>query len=262
MVLGAGVARAEAREVVCTVSPAQLPAPVTVAEGDQVQLVLIVDLLGTTTRVKVGPAQTATPGTEVLSATVTDVVGLAGEVCRAAVRVQAVLTSALPVPPLPSLPTLEPPPSESVQLLLPGVDVSVQTGGGTRSGPGTGDPRSGQPPAGGDPTSGQPATHGPSAPSGSAPGYRFGSGWMFSLGPYGLSSRFGPAAAPAFEFGQGVPGYAPQFGILDAENDAAGRVQVLQVGGRAAVALPVLLAVLMLATVSAALVRSWVLRRA
>lgn len=61
----------------------------------------------------------------------------------------------------------------------------------------------------------------------------------------------------------GVPGYSPQFGLLggysDVEPAAAGDLRALPTGG-GAVALPVLLAVLALAGLAGALVRTWVLR--
>ena len=249
-------ANAEQREVVCTVG-GSLTAPVAVNEGDQVQLVLVEPVLGT--RVNVGAAQTATPGTQVLSATVTGVIGLVGQLCRAAVQVQAVVTSAVPLPPV-SLPTVPLLPSQSVPLPVPGVDVSVVTGGS--SGAGGGEPVAGQP------GSGQPPPAAPDGPSGYLPGYRFDQGripfYDFSAVPYGVGARFGAGAAPAFRFGQRLPGYAPQFGILgdDAASNVAGKVRALPLGRSASVALPVLLAVLMLSTVSGALVRTWALRRA
>ena len=274
MMLGAGTANAAApREVVCTIAPLALPAPVTVAEGEQVQLVLVLPVLGT---VKVGAAQTAAPGTEALSAMIAPslatLLGVVnGTLCRAAVQVQTTVSSAVPLPPLPvpSLPPLLP--SQSVQVPLPGADVSVQTGG-TGTAPGTDQPGT-TPPPGSTPgtTPGQPGTPPSGAPISTAPTYRFDAPriplYDFTSVPYGVSTRFGAAAAPAFRFGQQVPGYAPQFGILGAENAAtdvttAGRVRALPVGGPAAIGLPVLLAVLMLSTVSGALVRTWTLRRA
>jgi hypothetical protein len=261
MLLGAGSASAEPREVVCTIGA--LPNAVSVQEGDQVQLVVV--LLGT--RVAVGPAQTVSADTDVLSATVSgalaSLLGLVGELCKAAVDVQATVTSAVPVPvpELPSVPML-PLPTQSVELPLPGAEVSVNLGGGSSAPPpGTQDPS--QPGA-----TPPPPLVTPGAPNGS-PGYRFDPGALprydFSRTPYGVGNRFGSLAAPAFRFGQQVPGYAPQFGILGAENGdvaAAGKVQALPVRGSAPVALPVLLSVLMLSVVSGALVRTWVLRRA
>lgn len=74
------------------------------------------------------------------------------------------------------------------------------------------------------------------------------------------------APSPAIRYGGAVPGYSPQFGILgtDADSDgvqAAGHAEVLDPvrGGR--IAFPVLFAVLALSGVTAALVRTWVLRR-
>lgn len=265
MMLGAGTANAAPRQVVCTIGTA-LPAPVTVTEGERVQLVLDVPVLGI--RVNVGPAQTATtPGEQVLSATVTGVVGLVGQLCKAVVQVQTAVTSAVPLPPLPQLPSAPPLlPTQSVQVPLPGAEVSVQTGG-TGSAPGTGNPAPNQPgappPATG---SDAPSNDTAGAPSGLAPTYRFDAGriplYDFSSAPYGVSTRFGAAAAPAFRFGQRVPGYAPQFGILGGEDvTTAGQVQTLPLHGPTAVGLPVLLAVLMLSTVSGALVRTWTLSR-
>jgi len=264
MMLGAGTANAAPREVVCTISPTPIPAPVAVTEGDQVQLVLDLRSLGLG-MVAVGPTRTAnTPGEQVMQEMFGGILGLvAGGLCRAAVLVQSTVTSAVPLPPLPSVPTVPPlVPSESVQVPLPGVELSVETGG-TGSPPGTDDP--GTSPPGSSP----PGTHPPGAPGGSAPNYRYDPSRLqlydFASVPYGVSTRFGAAAAPAFRFGQQVPGYAPQFGILgaeDAKDVAAGKVRALPLGGHTAVGLPVLLAVLMLSTVSGALVRTWALRRA
>ena len=247
--LGAGTAGAQPRQVVCTVGPA-LPAPVEVHEGDEVQLVLVLPLLNAT--VTVGPAQTVTRDTTVLSATITDVLGLAGQLCQAAVQVQALATSVVPVPALPPLPTVPLLP-QTVQLPVPGTDVSVETGTGTGSG--------GSPPAGPDAGPGR----GAGAPG--SPGFRLNLGrfllYDLSAVPYGLNARFGAGAAPAFRFGQRVPGYAPELGILDSgSSDVAGRVQALPLGGQPPVAPPVLLAALMLAAVAGALVRTWTLRRA
>ncbi len=64
-----------------------------------------------------------------------------------------------------------------------------------------------------------------------------------------------------------MPGYTPQFGILGTDNpgdgvQAAGRAEALTPPEGQKIALPVLLAVLALSVVTAALVRTWVLRRA
>jgi hypothetical protein len=75
------------------------------------------------------------------------------------------------------------------------------------------------------------------------------------------------APSPGVRYGGGVPGYSPEFGIVgdSAPDDGvsvAGRAEALSspVGRR--VEFPVLLAVLALSCVTAALVRTWVLRRA
>jgi len=246
MMLGAGTAGAASSEVVCRID-GSLPAPVTLTEGDQAQLVLVVPALGT--RVTVGPAQSPPPGSHVLSAAVQGVLGVAdGTVCRAVVQVQATVASAVPLAPLP--PVASPPlpplvPSQSARVSLPGAEVSVETG---------------SPPGGPAP----PPASRPAAPaaSGSAAGSRFDIGRLygFSSVSYGMRARFG-AAAPALRFGQNVPGYAPEVGILDDAANDPGTVRALPPRGAPA-RLPVLLAVLALATVSGVLVRTWMLGRA
>ncbi|MDQ3404043.1 MAG: hypothetical protein M3548_11690 [Actinomycetota bacterium] len=86
----------------------------------------------------------------------------------------------------------------------------------------------------------------------------------YSSLPFAKPGLFSPS--PATRYGGAVPGYAPQFGILGGEGDANG----VQAAGRAdtlgpvegdRIALPVLLAVLALSGATAALVRTWVLRR-
>ncbi|GGS19439.1 hypothetical protein [Actinokineospora fastidiosa] len=69
------------------------------------------------------------------------------------------------------------------------------------------------------------------------------------------------APSPDDRYGS-VPGYSPEFGLLGREGvvDTAGEARALPVGG-GQVALPVLLAVLLLSVVTGALVRTWVLRR-
>lgn len=241
LLLGAGTAYAEAHEVQCSIG-ATLPAPVTLTQGERVQLVFVVPLLGT--RVAVGAAQTAEPGNQVLSATVTELVGFVGEICRTAVVVEA----AVPVP-VPALTVPLPPlPPQSGQLSLPGVEVSVETGGDQ----GTGQP-GGTPPGGGAPSGG--------APGSGAPGFRFLPGRvalhdLFPM-PGGLAGRFGAGLVPAFRFGQRVPGYAPELGVLDHGSSDAGRVRAVAVDGRPAIALPVLVAVLLAAVVTGVWVRRW-----
>ncbi|MGX7823801.1 hypothetical protein ACTG9Q_01790 [Actinokineospora sp. 24-640] len=86
---------------------------------------------------------------------------------------------------------------------------------------------------------------------------------------YGSIPAFAPGAfspSPAIRYGGAVPGYTPEFGILGSEADsdgvqAAGYAEAIGPAGGNRVALPVLLAVLILSGVTAALVRTWVLRR-
>jgi hypothetical protein len=75
------------------------------------------------------------------------------------------------------------------------------------------------------------------------------------------------APSPGVRYGGGVPGYSPEFGIVgdtppDDGVDVAGRAEAINPPAGQRVELPVLLAVLVLSCVTAALVRTWVLRRA
>jgi hypothetical protein len=298
MLSGAGVSSA-ATSVTCTLLGGPLNAPVSVQPSEQVQLVLTVPTLGT--RVNVGPAQSvgSQPGERLIQGTVTGVIGLTGQVCQALVVVQEAVSSAVPVPlppitaptlppvlpapvpsslpelPLPELPVL---PSEELTVPLPGAEIGIDPDGQQGSPPGSPPPGSPAPPGsslppGGSPPSGSPSLPGSPASPGGAPFQDDSSNWGFKpvrIPPYGLSSvpyglgyRFGPAAAPAFRFGQHVAGYSPKFGILPdtAELDSAGTVAARSIGGTV-VALPVLLAILLLASVTGALVRTWAIRRA
>jgi hypothetical protein len=83
--------------------------------------------------------------------------------------------------------------------------------------------------------------------------------------PYARAGLFAPS--PGVRYGGAVPGYSPQFGILGTDTaadnvQAAGRAEVLEPPRGQRIELPVLLAVLALSGVTAALVRTWVLRRA
>lgn len=264
MFLAAGSATAQTppRQLTCTLNLNQLPAPVTVQPGERLQLVLVVPLLGT--RVNVGPAQTAptNPGEALIQGTVAGVVGLVGQLCGVLVTVQNTATSVVPVPPIvvPTLPPVLPP----VTVPLPGAPIEVLPPAGTTNPPpGSTPPGTTQPtqPGGGGT---QPPAATPDAPA-PTPGYRFAPGsrsmYDFSRTPYGIGTRFGPGAAPAFRFGNQLPGYAPQFGVLDEKVADAGEVRALPVAAPGAVALPVLLAVLLLSAVAGALVRTWALRR-
>ncbi|CRK60656.1 hypothetical protein [Alloactinosynnema sp. L-07] len=96
--------------------------------------------------------------------------------------------------------------------------------------------------------------------------YDFGRAPMadYSNLPFAKAGLFAPS--PGMRYGGAVPGYTPQFGILGANNDTdgvqqAGRADALNPVGGGKIAFPVLLAVLALSGVTAALVRTWVLRR-
>jgi hypothetical protein len=138
--------------------------------------------------------------------------------------------------------------------------------------PGTGNP--GGPGNPGAPNGGAPGPNSP--PVGGLPGigldlYQPGL-WYFGRSPMADYSNIPFARAgmwapsPGVRYGGGVPGYSPEFGILgDTPRDdgvsVAGRAEALTppVGQR--VEFPVLLAVLILSGVTAALVRTWVLRK-
>ncbi len=134
---------------------------------------------------------------------------------------------------------------------IPGLPGS---GGG-----GTGMPAPNQPPLGGLPGMGldlyQPGL------------WNFGRWPMadYSNIPFARAGLWAPS--PGVRYGGGVPGYSPEFGIVgdtppDDGVSVAGRAEAIDppVGQR--VEFPVLLAVLVLSGVTAALVRTWVLRRA
>jgi hypothetical protein len=74
------------------------------------------------------------------------------------------------------------------------------------------------------------------------------------------------APSPGVRYGGGVPGYSPEFGIVgqtppDDGVSVAGRAEAMSPPKSERVEFPVLLAVLALSGVTAALVRTWVLRR-
>jgi uncharacterized membrane protein YgcG len=113
-----------------------------------------------------------------------------------------------------------------------------------------------------------------------AAGATFGAGTLLDYGlaesplaryagiPFASAGLFDPA--PGVKYGGDVPGYAPSSGQLG-QNDVltpdgvqtAGHAEALNPGGTLGngVGLPMLLAVLLLAGVTAALVRTWVLRK-
>lgn len=86
--------------------------------------------------------------------------------------------------------------------------------------------------------------------------------------PFASAGLFAPA--PGVRYGGDVPGYDPGFGILGQDDNprsdgvrTAGHAEALNPGGGlpGGIGLPMLLAVLALSGVTAALVRTWVLRR-
>jgi hypothetical protein len=87
----------------------------------------------------------------------------------------------------------------------------------------------------------------------------------YSSIPFARPGLFAPS--PGVLYGGSASGYTPQFGILGTDGDqdgvqAAGHAEALGTPTGNKIALPVLLAVLALAGVTAALVRTWVLRTA
>jgi hypothetical protein len=154
-------------------------------------------------------------------------------------------------------------------------DASERTVGGLLPGSSSPGPGGGTPGGGGSgPGAGVPGAPNQPPIGGVAPG-----GW--SLYPPGLSGlgRWPMAAygsipfaqaglyspSPGVRYGGSVPGYTPEFGILGTDDkdgvQAAGRAEALTPPEGQKIALPVLLAVLALSVVTAALVRTWVLRR-
>jgi hypothetical protein len=86
--------------------------------------------------------------------------------------------------------------------------------------------------------------------------------------PFASAGLFDPS--PGVKYGGNVPGYAPSYGQLGANDSVpsdgvqtAGHAEAFSPGGSLGngVGLPMLLAVLLLAGVTAALVRTWVLRK-
>jgi hypothetical protein len=109
----------------------------------------------------------------------------------------------------------------------------------------------------------------PTAPQLSGWGWNTGRSPMtdYSTIPFAQAGLYAPS--PGVRYGGGVPGYSPQFGILGVDNppndgvQAAGHAEAIGgVPGRPDIDISVLIAVLVLSGVTAALVRTWVLRKA
>src|SRR6266536_2303927 len=152
----------------------------------------------------------------------------------------------------------------AVGQILPGASGST---GGKPGSPGS---NPGTTPAGGSPAPLQPVLGGLSSLGLQLYGPGF---WDFGRSPmadYSNNPSARPglwAPSPGVRYGGAVPGYSPEFGIVgdtppDDGVSVAGRAEALSppVGQR--VEFPVLLAVLALSGVTAALVRTWVLRKA
>ncbi|HET9142147.1 hypothetical protein [Actinophytocola sp.] len=126
--------------------------------------------------------------------------------------------------------------------------------------PGGGGGQQSPPPAGAN----QPVVGGASGGSGLSQ-YLWGRAPMADYGsiPFAAAGLFAPA--PGVRYGGTVAGYTPQFGVLGADPQdgvrVAGNAEALHPKSGTRVALPVLLAVFALSGVTAALVRTWVLRR-
>jgi len=93
-------------------------------------------------------------------------------------------------------------------------------------------------------------------------GSNFGRVPLFTYGslPFAMPGLYSPS--PGVRYGSQVPRASNGNGVDGDQVQAAGRATALpRLGGPGGVGLPVLLAVLMLACVTGALVRTWVLRR-
>jgi hypothetical protein len=151
-----------------------------------------------------------------------------------------------------------------------GTDPGKQGGGGTPSG-GGGSAKA--------PTSNSPVLGGLPANLGTG-GSLFGAGTLLDYGlaesplsryagiPFASAGLFDPS--PGVKYGGNVSGYAPSYGVIGQDTtvppdgvETAGHAEALGPAGTLGngVGLPMLLAVLMLAGVTAALVRTWVLRK-
>ena len=145
----------------------------------------------------------------------------------------------------------------------PGTPPKPGPGGSTGGGVGGGTP----PP----PAAQLPVVDGmfPTAPQLSGWGWNTGRSPMtdYSTIPFAQAGLYAPS--PGVRYGGGVPGYSPQFGILGVDNppndgvQAAGHAEAIGgAPGRPDIDISVLIAVLVLSGVTAALVRTWVLRKA
>ncbi|HWD04543.1 MAG TPA: hypothetical protein VG674_19045 [Amycolatopsis sp.] len=212
-----------------------------------------------------------------------------GSVCKVTVNVVNTVVSPVPVVGVPAAGALNNTVAGTTNTLQQGVDSTQRAlSGGTpaQQNPGspqqpasggTGAPQGGSP--SGIPNSNSPVLagggSGPYAslfPSFSTLPFRTGYAPMrdYSDIPMAMAGLFSPS--PALRYGSEIPGYAPQYGIADSDRSSAGNASVQNAGEAQALPptgdnhsngldWPVLVAVLALSGVSAALVRTWVLRR-
>jgi hypothetical protein len=199
----------------------------------------------------------------VLAAVVTTVQGQLTQLCG--VTVTGVNTAAAPV-------------QDGAKAVADASEAAVAqaTGqtGGTPSAPGS------NPGTGGGGTSGGSTSGGTTAPTSPVLGglnnlgLQLYSGGLWDYGrspmadysniPFARAGLWAPS--PGVRYGGGVPGYSPEFGIVgdtppDDGISVAGRAEALSPPKNQRVEFPVLLAVLAMSGVTAALVRTWVLRR-
>jgi hypothetical protein len=154
--------------------------------------------------------------------------------------------------------------------VVPGVPGSTPGGNPGGGNPGS-NPGTGAGGGSGTPAPNQPVTGGGLSDLGLQlyqPGlWDFGRSPMadYSNIPFARAGLWAPS--PGVRYGGGVPGYSPEFGIIgdtpaDDGVSVAGRAEALSPPTSQRVEFPVLLAVLALSGVTAALVRTWVLRKA
>lgn len=220
----------------------------------------------------------AGPVSGVLTGTVN---ALLGTVCKVTVTVVNTVVAPVPVVGDPAAETLNDTVAGTTNAL-----TGDQKAPGTQPAPGkpasgnggTQQTRPGAPAQGGTPAGspGIPAVNSPLVPDTFTPNFG-GLPWGISTGyapmrdysgiPMAMAGLFTPA--PGLRYGSQIPGYAPQYGISTGEAQGSdiqntGQAEALPTvsdGFTQNGKLPLLLAVLALSGVSAALVRTWVLRR-
>ncbi|MFE0019989.1 hypothetical protein [Amycolatopsis sp. NPDC059021] len=152
----------------------------------------------------------------------------------------------------------------------PGSPPPQQGGPGSPGAPAQGGPQQGAMPI---PDANSPVLSGAYSPSFGGLPFAFSTGYApmrdYSDIPAAMAGLFSPA--PGLRYGSQIPGYAPQYGLPEQQQNG-GSAEVQNAGQAVALpnsgggftngaGLPVLIAVLALSGVSAGLVRTWVLRR-